>query len=137
MFESRVSETNLRLNIHPKLGYEVLIKSILNSGLVIKNEDEEGLKIVAETSKIKSLISNSYGEVVTFSINGYQNDSYCLVNINSKGCSSLGSYTHSTIFQKSQKVYETNLVIVKLKRQYKVLMNMSMTQLYLSKSKNE
>lgn len=100
MFESRVSETNLRLNVHPKLGYEALIKSILNSGLVIKTEDEEGLKVVAETSKIKSMMSNSYGEVVTFFINGYQNDSYCLVNIHSKGCSSAGSYSHSTIFSK-------------------------------------
>lgn len=109
IIEKREDELKLKLHVNSKKAYEHMIHAFNMADLRITSEDESNLSAIAESSKLKSLVNNSYGEIVTFIIKGKEINNYCFVTLSSKGKSSLGGYSHKTIFLNIQNTLQREL----------------------------
>lgn len=109
ILEDRESEINLKLSIDSKKAYKTLINAFNQDGLNLKSEDKPNLSAVAETSKLKAMASNSYGEVVSFFITEVEQEGCCFVRLSSRGSFPAGSYSHKDIFFNIQDFLKKNI----------------------------
>ncbi|MEL0629747.1 hypothetical protein [Psychromonas aquatilis] len=98
IIEKREDEIKIKLYLDSKEAYKHMIHAFHIADLRVTSEDEHNFSAIAESSKLKSLVKNSYGEVVTFIIKETESNNYCFVTLSSKGKSPLGGYSHKSIF---------------------------------------
>jgi len=98
---SREAVLDFELSTNSEKAYDALLYVIGQTGLKIKSEDKSGRTLVAEQSLLKSMLSNSYGEVVIFTVTEQGSMEHCLVKLHCRGKAPIGSYSHKSIFKKT------------------------------------